>query len=203
MYSVKMKRVEGTADVKLIECVSPAKNKWRIRWDIQEHEDGSADYMEAEFLNGRPSDEVVKALIMDWYNQKVDETILKGFSYEGVQVWLSRENQFNYKAAYDLAVQTNGATLPVVFKFGTDETPVYREFSALEELTDFYTKVMLLPLNNHLRTFHRFYLRILFVSYLVFFRVNNLFCCFYSNFILLLLHFCTNFMVQIKCFLEI
>ncbi len=89
----------------------------------QEHEDGSADYMEAEFLNGRPSDEVVKALIMDWYNQKVDETILKGFSYEGVQVWLSRENQFNYKAAYDLAVQTNGATLPVVFKFGTDERP--------------------------------------------------------------------------------
>lgn len=143
MYSVKMKRVEGTADVKLIECVSPAKNKWRVRWDIQEHEDGSADYMEAEFLNGRPSDEVVKALIMDWYNQKVDETILKGFSYEGVQVWLSRENQFNYKAAYDLAVQTNGATLPVVFKFGTDETPVYRKFSALEELTDFYTKVML------------------------------------------------------------
>ena len=143
MYSVKMKRVEGTADVKLIECVSPAKNKWRVRWDIQEHEDGSADYMEAEFLNGRPSDEVAKALIMDWYNQKVDETILKGFSYEGVQVWLSRENQFNYKAAYDLAVQTNGATLPVVFKFGTDETPVYREFSALDELADFYTKAML------------------------------------------------------------
>ena len=38
-------------------------------------------------------------------------------------VWLSSENQFNYKAAYDLAVQTGGATLPVTFKFGTDEVP--------------------------------------------------------------------------------
>ena len=59
-----------------------------------------------------------------------------------VPVWLSSENQFNYKAAYDLAVQTAGATLPVVFKFGTDTEPVYREFATLEDLTDFYTKAM-------------------------------------------------------------
>ena len=35
-----MKRVEGYAGVKLMECVSPVKNKWRIRWDVQEKEDG-------------------------------------------------------------------------------------------------------------------------------------------------------------------
>ena len=63
-------------------------------------------------------------------------------TYENVPVWLSSENQFNYKAAYDLAVQTAGATLPVVFKFGTDTEPVYREFATLEDLTDFYTKAM-------------------------------------------------------------
>ena len=37
---------------------------------------------------------------------------------------------------------TAGATLPVVFKFGTDTEPVYREFATLEDLTDFYTKAM-------------------------------------------------------------
>ena len=31
-----MQRTEGTAGVKLIECVSPARNKWRVRWDVQE-----------------------------------------------------------------------------------------------------------------------------------------------------------------------
>lgn len=55
---------------------------------------------------------------------------------------LSGENQFNYKSAYDLAVQTGGGTLPVTFKFGTDMEPVYRTFETLEELTDFYTKAM-------------------------------------------------------------
>ena len=48
-------------------------------------------------------------------------------------VWLSTENQYNYKAAYDLAVQTGGETLPVTFKFGSDEQPEYHTFEKLDE----------------------------------------------------------------------
>lgn len=136
-----MKRVEGTSGIKLIECVSPARNRWRIRWDVQEREDGSASYMEEGFV-GRPHMDTIKSVITDWCNEQIDREILSGFLYEGMPVWLSSENQFNYKAAYDLAVQTGGATLPVTFKFGTDEVPQYREFVTLEELTDFYTKAM-------------------------------------------------------------
>ena len=62
--------------------------------------------------------------------------------YNGVQVWLSSENQFNYKAAYDLAIQTNGKSLPVVFKFGTEDEPVYKQFNTLNELTNFYSQTM-------------------------------------------------------------
>lgn len=137
-----MQRTEGTAGVKLIEFISPARNKWRVRWDVQEHEDGSADYMEAEF-DHKPSNGEIKAAVIGWYNQQTDLTILSGFKYENSIVWLSSENQFNYKAAYDLAVQTNGETLPVKFKFGTDEHPVYRVFENLEDLMDFYTRAML------------------------------------------------------------
>ena len=57
-------------------------------------------------------------------------------------MWLSQENQYNYKAAYDLAVQTDGKTLPVTFKFGTDDEPVYRTFDTLDDLADFYTKAV-------------------------------------------------------------
>lgn len=134
-------RVQGDAGVKLQECTNPVKGKWRVRWDVRKHEDGSADYMEYEFGH-RPTIDEVKSLIIAWYNAKVDEAILSGFTYENMSVWLSAENQFNYKSAYDLAVQTAGATLPVTFKFGTDEQPQYREFSTLDELTDFYTKAM-------------------------------------------------------------
>ena len=136
-----MQRTEGTAGVKLIECVSPARNKWRVRWDVQEKEGGLADYMEAEF-DHKPTNEEIMAAVIGWYNQQTDQAILSGFEYEGSMVWLSAENQFNYKAAYDLAVQTDGATLPVKFKFGTDEQPVYRVFDNLTDFTDFYMKAM-------------------------------------------------------------
>lgn len=112
-----------------------------MRWDVQKKDDGSADYMEHEF-DHLPEPEEVKSLIIAWYNAKVDEAILSGFTYEDMAVWLSAENQFNYKSAYDLAVQTARATLPVTFKFGTNELPQYRKFETLDELTDFYVKAM-------------------------------------------------------------
>lgn len=136
-----MRRVTGNKGVLPIECVNPKKDKWRIRWDVQEHEDDSADYMEEEF-DHKPTDEEIKAIVIVWYNRQTDQAILSGFEYEGNLVWLSSENQFNYKATYDLAVQTSGATLPVTFKFGTDEQPVYRVFDTLEELTDFYVSAI-------------------------------------------------------------
>ena len=132
-----MRRIEGTAGVKLIECTHPAKNRWRIRWDVQEREDGSASYMEKEFSH-KPTDDEIKQTIIGWINAQTDEAILSGFVWNDTPVWLSSENQFNYKAAYDLAVQTAGATLPVKFKFGTDDVPCYHTFQTVEELSDFY-----------------------------------------------------------------
>ncbi|MCE8887471.1 hypothetical protein K0F07_07895, partial [Parabacteroides merdae] len=65
-----------------------------------------------------------------------------GFIYEGIPVWLSSENQFNYKAAYDLAVQTGGQNLPVTFKLGADDEPYYRTFETVSDLQNFYVKAM-------------------------------------------------------------
>lgn len=136
-----MKRVEGDIGISLLECVNPRKNKWRVRWDIQPKEDNEniVTYMEEDF-DHRPTDEEIKSLVIGWYNKQIYNAILMGMTYNGVQVWLSQENQFNYKAAYDLAVQTGGKTLPVVFKLGTEERPVYRQFATLNELSNFYNQ---------------------------------------------------------------
>ena len=87
---------------------------------------------------------------VDWFYNNEDDRdfdynkILNDFVwvYDNVSypVWLSSENQFNYKAIYDLAIQTNGKNLPVMFKFGTVEEPVYYTFNTIEELNDFYLK---------------------------------------------------------------
>lgn len=136
-----MQKVTGNSGVQHIECINPKKDKWRIRWAIVENEDGTAEYMEEDF-NHKPSVDEVRKVILDWYNAEIDAEIISGFKWQGKSVWLSTENQFNYKAAYDLAVQTNGASLPVKFKFGTDDDPYYYEFAELEELGQFYTQSM-------------------------------------------------------------
>lgn len=133
-----MKRVDGNPNISLIECTNPVKGLWRIRWDVQTNED-TTSYMEEEF-DHKPTSEEVKSIVLSYYNREIESSILSGMEYEGVMVWLSTENQFNYKAAYDLAVQTEGQSLPVTFKFGTDDEPKYREFTTLEELSDFYRK---------------------------------------------------------------
>lgn len=63
--------------VKLLECVNPVKNKWRIRWDVIVKEDGSANYMEAEFTNGKPSVDDIKRIVLDWYNEQTDQAIIQ------------------------------------------------------------------------------------------------------------------------------
>lgn len=94
--------------------------------------------------NGKPSFDAAKAAIIADINAQTDEKILSGFVWNEMPVWLSSENQFNFKAAYDLAVQTNGANLPVTFKLGEqpDGTPVYHTFTEMAEAQDFYVKAV-------------------------------------------------------------
>lgn len=132
----------GKKDVRLLSCINPVKDRWRIRWDIHEVEDtGIVEYMEEDF-DHKPAAEEVREVVFGWYNKQTDTAILSGFNYKDMPVWLSSENQFNYKSAYDLAVQTGGGMLPVTFKFGRDTESHYHTFETLEDLTDFYTKVV-------------------------------------------------------------
>ena len=92
-----------------------------------------------EAFHERVTESAARSRLAKYYDSITDWKILSGFEWKGMKVWLSMETQFHYKAAYDLAVQTNGASLPVTFKFG-DSTPVYHTFETLEELSDFYTQ---------------------------------------------------------------
>ena len=88
--------------------------------------------------------EIVKKAIIADINLRTDKKILSGFVWEGINVWLSTENQFNFKAAYDLAIQTQGQSLPVTFKVGEDSEglPVYHTFTSMEDFTNFYTQAI-------------------------------------------------------------
>lgn len=120
-------------------------NLYLICWDLKQYkskDEGEVGTWMEKLVRFKPSLEYIKNLILGWYNEQIDERILSGFVWKGMQVWLSSENQFNYKAAYDLAVQTGGVNLPVTFKFGTMDEPVYHTFTTLEELNGFYLSAM-------------------------------------------------------------
>ncbi|WP_368126872.1 DUF4376 domain-containing protein, partial [Bacteroides caccae] len=81
----------------------------------------------------------IKAVINEWYNRKITDTIESGYIWNGLKVWLSMENQMNYKTAYDLALQTGGENLPVTFKLGEEDNPTFYEFASMQQLQEFYT----------------------------------------------------------------
>ena len=128
-----------------------ASGRWKIHFGFEPYYEVDEEGNKTETQLGtwtealvpfKPSLEQLKKLILDAINKEVDEKILSGFVWKDMPVWLSTENQFNYKAAYDLAVMSSGQSLPVMFKFGTTENPVYYHFSTLEDISDFYVSAM-------------------------------------------------------------
>ena len=102
-----------------------------------------ATWHEVYFYHKRDGEldmKAVKAAITEDINQRVRERITGGLTWNGKPVWLSEENQMNWKADYDRALQTEGATLPMKRKIGEqpDGTPVYHTFTSVNALIDFF-----------------------------------------------------------------
>lgn len=118
-----------------IELYNKYTDSWLLRWQGL----GDGEVVET-IVSPRPTLERVKEVILGWHNKQIDEKILSGLEWRGMQVWLSAENKENYKASFDLAHQFNGqmGTLPTTFKFGSVEEPKYFTFEDMETLTEFY-----------------------------------------------------------------
>ena len=125
--------------------------RWKLNFEFSPHYDidENGNNVETEFgtwiestLPFKPSIGQLKNYIITTINKEVDQKILSGFVWKEMPVWLSTENQFNYKAAYDLAVMSQGKSLPVTFKFGSTDNPVYHTFETLDDISDFYISAM-------------------------------------------------------------
>lgn len=116
------------------------RNKYEARFGYGT--DGDNGYNYRKQYRYKPTLEELKDEIIAIINNAVDLKILSGYRYNDKQVWLSMENQFNYKAAFDLVVQTKGKTLPVKLKLGTIDNAEYEVFETLEEFMAFYSGAM-------------------------------------------------------------
>lgn len=106
-------------------------------------EDGNG-YNFRKNYDHKPTKTELKEDITQLIDCTTDSKILQGFRWNEVSVYLSTENQMNFKAAFDLNMQTGGLMLPVKFKLGedTEGNAVYHTFENMDDFTNFYTSAV-------------------------------------------------------------
>lgn len=95
--------------------------------------------------NSKPTVETIKNDINSLIDSFTTNKIINGFSWNGNKIYLSKENQMNYKANYDLALQSGGANLPIRIKTTKNGNTEYLIFFTIDELSEFY-----LAINKHI-----------------------------------------------------
>ena len=118
------------------ELVEISTKKYLLIFGYGEDADGNG-YSWRKYYDHKPTRKELREDIDALVNAETDLRILTG-----KPVYLSMENQSNFKVAYDLARDTNGANLPIRFKLGEDADgkPVYHTFTKFEPLQDFILK---------------------------------------------------------------
>lgn len=118
----------------------------RKRWELFYGfgKDGESEYIYRQTFEYKPTISEVRQLIIDTINANTDDKILNGFVWKGINVYLSAENQNNFKAAYDLNIQKGGSMLPMKFKLGEDADgkAVYHTFEDMDDFSDFYVSAV-------------------------------------------------------------
>lgn len=114
------------------------RKEYEIIYGYGEDENGGYNWRKR--YDHKPTVAEIKNDVETLINGETEKKILSGFEWRGIKVWLSLEYQMDFKAAYDLAVQTYGERLPKKMKLGEDEDgrPVYHTFEDVEEFSDFF-----------------------------------------------------------------
>lgn len=133
-------------------------NRTIVCYGYVEEEDGiNATWYEIVFYNFNTpqlSLWTIKNAIIDDINAQTDKKILNGYEWtvlngadagKTVKVWLSAENQNNFKAFHDAVKEYPGIdAFPVTYKIAeaADGTPIYETFEDMTALSQFYLGIV-------------------------------------------------------------
>lgn len=131
-----MRKVTSTNKLSLLECIDTKRNKWRVRWDEQKLLD-TYIYEERGF-NYKPSLQEIQELIYEYYNKQTENKIINGFTWNGKDFYLSKENQMNYQM-YHNVILSGSMRFPLRVKL-KDNT--YFEFNTNSLYEDFYANIL-------------------------------------------------------------
>ncbi|MDM1523852.1 hypothetical protein HX088_11300 [Empedobacter sp. 225-1] len=128
----------STESTQLFECFNKINNTFIVRFDETKIDNG---YKYQQFLVvGDKAIETIKTTINNYYNEKCSDEILKGFKLDSDIVWLSSENQINYKIYYDFALFNHQNDLefkPIKIKIGDETNTKYHTFESFNDFQKF------------------------------------------------------------------
>ena len=101
--------------------ITPLTGKQRVVATVTITADDGEEITATQAFDHKPVKEELTKLITDEINARTNRKIIERLTWNGIPVWLSTENQLNFKAAHDMALQTAGASLPVKFKLGEQD----------------------------------------------------------------------------------
>lgn len=126
-----------------VVTITPLTGRQRVMATVTITAEDGEEITATQAFDHEPEQEELTKLITDEINARTSRKIIEGLTWDGMAVWLSTENQLNFKLAYDMAVQTEGASLPVEFKLGEqDGNAVFRTFTTVEEITSFHNAIV-------------------------------------------------------------
>ena len=132
-----------TAQQQAVVMITPLTGRQRVMATVTITADDGEEITATQVFDHKPEKEELTKLITDEINARTSRKIIEGLTWNGIPVWLSTENQLNFKSAYDMAVQTAGTSLPVEFKLGEqDGNTLFWTFTTIEEITSFYNAIV-------------------------------------------------------------
>lgn len=94
-------------------------------------------YLFNKEYKGKPTLETVSNDVLKELNNECEKEIREGFKYNEYSVWLSLENQQNYKMLFDYLMK-GGTEQTKVKLYDTNGNGVYKEFEDIDEYKPFY-----------------------------------------------------------------
>ena len=123
-----------------------ANGKYIISWGLEKNKDGSYSW-KYFFATKKPTPAEIKNILDAYINDNTKNSIINNFYWNGMHVYLSIENQIDYKLLFDITTLCGGENLPEKIKFNINGETIYYEFETLDEFTSF-----MIAMNKHIRT---------------------------------------------------
>jgi hypothetical protein len=101
-----------------------------------------------KIFNSKPSINVIKDTINSSINQNTKQYIENNFKWNGMSIYLSIENQIDYKLLLDTTILLEGTNLPEEVKFKVNGENIYYSFETIDDMKDF-----IIAMNNHIRRY--------------------------------------------------